>query len=387
MGLFEAFDKVNHQDWIDKILVDLKGKDFKETLVWNSNEGIDVQPFYNSNSIVSTFTPLKKYNSWKIRETIVIHSIKEANRKALLALKGGVNAILFIGEIKDQAEMNDLLNDIQTDIIEIHFYNSAPKFTLELITQKQGSVSYDYLGECLFSGNWNAKENDLKELAEITLKNNTIKTITVNGTNYSNVKYGLVQEIAFSLSQAVEYFNLLTDKGVDANTIASKIQLTYGVGSNYFFEIAKIRATRKLWKLILEQYKVTDLTITIHSETSSSKLSEEDKNYDIIRNTTKAMSAIIGGCDSLTVLPHDTTETSIDFSNRIAKNIQHILKEEAFFDKVNNPADGSYYIEKLTDEIANKALQLFQEVEEQGGFLACIDNGFISNQTKSETIN
>lgn len=381
MGLFEDFDKVSHQDWLDKIAVDLKGKDFQETLVWNSDEGIDVQPFYNSSDAISTSTPLKKSDNWKIRETIIIQSIEKANKKALLALKGGANAIQFIGEVKEQTEMDKLLKDIQTDLIEIHFYTSAPSVLSKLVSLTQGSISYDYLGEYFTSGNWNtSKENDIKKLTDITAVESTLNTITVKSINSVTI----IQELAFSLSQAVEYFNLLTDKGIEAEKIASKIQFTFGIGTNYFFEIAKIRAARNLWKLILEQYKIDDKSMSVHAETSISALSAEDKNYDILRNTTKAMSAIIGGCDSLTILPHDNTETAIDFSNRIARNIQHVLKEEAFFGKVKNPADGAYYIEQLTDEIANKAWKLFQEIEVQGGFLASIETGFIKNELKKQ---
>jgi methylmalonyl-CoA mutase len=347
MGLFEDFEKVSHKDWLDKITIDLKGKDFNDTLVWKSDEGISIQPFYNSNP--ATSSPLKQNNQWKIREDIVIDSIKKANQKALLALKGGANSILFTGEINSQTEMDELLKDIQTDIIELHFYNSNPKKTTQFITLENGSISTNYLTK----GN----ETKLEALVYLTSKNSKLKSITIKSTDSTNI----IQELAFSLNQAVEYFRLLTDKGIEGKIIASKIQFTFRVGTNYFFEIAKIRAARKLWQLILEQYKVENTPMTIHSETSITQNSDEDKNYDILRNTSKAMSAIIGGCDSLTVNPHDNTENTVDFSNRIARNIQHILKEEAFFDKVNNPADGAYYIEQLTNEIAQQSWNLFLE--------------------------
>ncbi|PCI96115.1 MAG: hypothetical protein COB15_11355 [Flavobacteriales bacterium] len=379
MGLFKGFDKVSRQDWLDKITADLKGKDFNETLVWNSKEGIDVQPFYNSDTNIQSTTPLKPFNSWKIREKITIQSIKKANQEALLALKGGANSILFIGEINSQKEMNELLSEIQTEIIEIHFYNSNPKKTSTFIKLNRGSISYDYLSEAYLSKNDSIDKN-IDDLAENTSSNTNIKTITVNGVNYANNGFSLSEEIGLSLAQAVEYFNLLIDRGIKPSKIANSIQFSFGIETNYFFEIAKIRAARKLWDIILEQYQVTDTTMDIHSETTITKNSEEDNNYDILRNTTKAMSAIIGGCDSLTILPHDDSETNIGFSNRIARNIQHILKEEAFFDKVNNPADGAYYIEELTDKIASKSWTFFQEIEKKGGFLACIDKGVIKNE-------
>jgi methylmalonyl-CoA mutase len=352
MGLFETFDKVSHQDWLNKIIVDLKGKDYNDTLVWKSDEGIDVQPFYNDWPQDITDS-LKTTKSWKIRESITISSFEEANQKALLALKGGADSILFIGRINTQNEMDILLKDIQTDIIEVHFYNSNPVLTASLVNLKHGSISYDNL-------------NDIDSLTTLISSNTSIKTITVSESNYSST----IEEIALNLAKGVEYLNLLTNKGIEAKQVVDKMQFTFGIGTNYFFEIAKIRAARILWATILEQYNITDSTMAIHSETSVVKDSKEDENYNILRNTTKAMSAIIGGCDSLTVRPHDDEETKKDFSNRIARNIHHILKEEAFFDKVSNPADGSYYIEEVTEKIASKAWKLFQEIENKGGFLA-----------------
>jgi len=375
MGLFEAFNKVSHQEWLDKITLDLKGKDYQETLVWKSEEGINVQPFYNQTT--SIVIPQKKSNSWYIRETIFIENINLANQRALLALKGGASSILFIGDIESQAKMDELLSDIQTDIIDLNFYNSHPNITSKLVSIQEGSVSFDFLGEYAATGNWkNSQENDIAELVAVSSPISNFKTITVKNTLGSSI----IQEVAFSLAHGVEYLNLLTNQDLDAKKVAAKIQFTFSISCNYFFEIAKIRAARKLWALILEQYNLENTSMTIHSETSASHLSEEDVHYNILRNTTKAMSAVLGGCDSLTVLAHDNDKKSIDFSNRIARNIQHILKEEAFFDKVINPADGAYYIESLTDEIANKAWKIFQDIEAHGGFLASLENDFIINQ-------
>lgn len=356
MTLFSEFDKVSYEEWRKKIEIDLKGKDYQETLVWNSNEEIAVQPFYNSSTLPNNISiPLKQKNQWKIRENIIISSAEDANKKALLALKGGANSLCFIGEVSNQSEMDTLLKDIQTGIIELHFYNSKPKQTSELVQLKQGSISYDVLSE--------SDHINIDELVELTNSISNIKTITVKHTS----EVSITEELAYSLSKGVEYLNLLTDKGIDAKVIASKMQFTFGISTNYFFEIAKLRAARKLWQLILEQYDINDNSMVIHSETSVEKIPTEDNNYDILRNTTKAMSAVIGSCDSLTVHPHDNQK--LDFSNRIARNVQHILKEEAFFDKVNNPADGAYYIEELTNKITNKSWSLFQEIETKGGYL------------------
>jgi methylmalonyl-CoA mutase len=366
MGLFDTFKEVSHQDWLDKITLDLKGKDFNDTLVWKSREGIDVQPFYNQT--IQSSTPIKTNNDWKIRETIVITDVVKANKNALLALSGGANSILFIGEIKDQLEMDSLINNIQTDIIEVHFYNSNPKKTSELINLNQGSISYDSLTDF-----------NIEALFEITNSTSNIKTITIKHNTDS-----ITKELAYNLSKGVEYINLLTDKGIKADKVAKKMQFTFGIGTNYFFEIAKLRAARKLWEIVLTEYGVENISMSIHSETSKEIGSTEDFNYDILRNTTKAMSAIVGGCDSLTVNPHDDSEQKVDFSNRIARNIHHILKEESFFSKVKNPADGAYYIEELTEQFASKAWKIFQEMETNGGYLNCINSGFLKkNNTTS----
>jgi len=379
MGLFETFDSVSHQDWLDKITTDLKGKDFDETLVWKTKEGIDIQPFYTSCPDNFTPSPLKSAADWKIRETITITSVENANKKALLALKGGANSLLFVGEIHSQNEMDVLLKDIQIDIIEVHFYTTNPKQTTSFVNLTDGSISYDFLGEKL--------ENIEKQVDYIVASmTSKTKTITVNGKSFSDKGASVIDELAFTLAQGVEYLNLLTEKGIDAQTIANKMQFNLGIGTNYFFEIAKIRAIRILWNTILEQYKVANSAMYIHSETNRTEEGQEDKNYDILRNTTRAMSAIIGGCNSLSVCPHDNSEANQDFSNRIARNIQHILKEEAFFGKVNNPADGSYYIEELTTEIAAKSWKVFQEIESQGGFIASIKSNFISTKIHQNSI-
>ena len=385
MGLFEEFNQVTYQEWVDKITLDLKGKDYQQTLVWNSPEEIAVQPFYNSSSLAGNLTkkvPLKKTTAWKITEKINIRSVEEANQKALSALKGGANALFFIGNIKDKNEMNVLLKDIQTDIIEVHFYNSTPNHIYHLVSLKNGFIGYDYLGELFKTGNWkNSREEDINQLVSLINQNDNLKNIIVDGTQYGNKGVNIVQELAFSISQGVEYMNLLTDKGINPNLIAQKMQFNFSINSNYFFEIAKIRAARVLWKLVLEQYQVDDTELMyIHSETTNSNFSSDNVHTNILRTTTEAMSAILGGCDSLTVLPFYNT---IHFSNRIARNIQHILKEESFLDKVNNPADGAYYIEQLTDEIAKGAWSLFQEIEKEGGFLDASENNFLGKLLKT----
>lgn len=394
MGLFDDFKEVSHQQWYDKIFADLKGADYNEALVWNSIEGIAVQPFYNQEDLTSNIS--KNYdlsstsNNLEIKAQVTITSIDEANVKALYLLSKGANSIQFNGKISSQTDFDNLLKGIDIEIITIHFYNATPKLTFDLLSSAckkrqidvnklNGSISFDSLGELLTTGNWNVDEKtDFEELFQINSISSKLKTITINGLNFNNAGATSIQELAYSFSQAIEYLNYLTENELDIHVLATKIQFNFGISSNYFFEIAKIRAAKILWKLILQEYHVTNQEIYIHSTTSKTNYATFDAHNNILRATTEAMSAVIGGSNSITVIPFNVNyENTSDFSERIAINIQHILKEESFLDKVSDAANGAYYIESLTDGMVEKSLQLFKEIEQKEGFLNNIKNGFI----------
>lgn len=395
MNLFKDFKAVSHQEWLDKINQDLKGKDFSETLVWKTDEDINVQPFYNAKSLKDNksqkFNPTNSNNDWEIREQIDIANIKETNILALNALKGGANSIQFNGTVTSQNEMNELLSNIMLEIVHIHFYTSKPVqalnfFKTYLIENKVNkslincSISYDYLGELLISGNWNNnEEKDFKEL--LTIQNEAeINALTIRGDYYTNAGATTTQEIAYSISQAVEYIDQLTELGISPEKLIQNINFNLGVNSNYFFEIAKIRAFRILWQIITGAYGIKNVNTYIHSQTTYYNIAAQDSQTNILRTTTEGMSAVLGGCNSLSITPFNFAyENPNDFTLRIARNIQIILKEEAYLNKVNDIAKGSYYIEKLTDELVIKSLALFKEIENNGGFLANIKNGVIQN--------
>lgn len=402
MNLYKDFKPVSHQEWLDKITQDLKGKDFSETLVWKTDEDINVQPFYNAESLKDnlsqSFNLTSNATDWEIREQIEIKTIKDANQLALNALKSGANSIQFNGNINSLNEMNELLSNIMLEIIHIHFYTSKPTQTLEflklyLIENKidksliNCSISYDYLGELLISGSWNNdEEKDFKELLAIQNKlgNNAL---TIRGDYYTNAGATIIQEIVYTLSQAIEYIDQLTELGISPEKLIRSINFHLGINSNYFFEIAKIRAFRILWQIITETYGVNNANAYIHSQTAYYNIAAQDAQTNILRTTTEGMSAILGGCNSLSITPFNFAyENPNDFTLRIARNIQIILKEEAYLNKVNDTAKGSYYIEHLTDELVTKSLALFKEIEAKDGFLANIKNGVIQNSVKATNL-
>jgi methylmalonyl-CoA mutase len=396
MSLFDDFEGTTHQQWHDRIIKDLRGKDFKENLVWKSTEGIEVQPFYTSENLKQNkskdFNLKNSSSNWENRFVVNINSIEEANKKALYVLSRGANAIQFTGNINSQNELNQLLKNIEVSIIGVHFYNSNPNSTQEFFSNyllnnniklddTNYSISFDYIDNLLLNGDWNTNEQtDLEELVKLTKSPLNIKAISVNGLSFNNAGATSIQELAYSFSQAVEYINYLTEKGLKINEITERMTFNFGIGSNYFFEIAKIRAAKILWKLILNEYGATEFPIYINSTTTFTNFACFDQHNNILRTTTEAMSAIIGGSNSISISPFDSAfGTSTEFSERIAINIQHILKEETFLDKVKDIANGAYYIESITDELVEKSLHLFKEIEQKGGFLANIKNGLIQD--------
>ena len=209
--------------------------------------------------------------------------------------------------------------------------------------------------------------------------------IGVNAISLNNAGVYCSQELGYALAWGNQYLELLTEAGVDP-MVAKSIKFAFGVGGNYFMEIAKFRAARLLWAKIVEAYEPTCLCaakMKVHAETSTYNKTIFDAHVNMLRTQTEAMSASLGGVDSLTVLPFDVTyKASDEFSERIARNQQLLLKEESNFDKVIDPAAGSYYIESLTAMIAEQAWKIFLDIQNNGGFLACIENGSIVAQVK-----
>lgn len=398
MSLFKEFNPISKQEWIDKINHDLKGKDFNETLTWKSDEGIIVEPIYHRESLkgnLSTHFHFPTTSNWIITESITISSIQEANQKALIALKGGASSIQFIGTVKNANEMQELLSGIMIEIIHVHFYTPSPLLTAQLFNQEingrnlkpeqmKGSITFDFYGNLLTTGQWvNSEKEDLDQLLKLTNETPFKHHIAVNGLNYCHAGASITQELAYSLAQAVEYIDQLSNNGMDAQNAAQKMVFNLGIGSNYFFEIAKLRAFRILWNLVTETFGFENTPVTINSQSSNYNLATQDPQTNILRATTEAMSAIIGGCNSLSLTPYNAAyEAPSNFTSRVARNIQIILKEEAFLDQVNDMAKGAYYIESITDQLVEKSLTLFKEIEANGGYLANLKNGTIQQQVK-----
>ncbi|MEE0975032.1 MAG: methylmalonyl-CoA mutase family protein, partial [Muribaculaceae bacterium] len=216
-----------------------------------------------------------------------------------------------------------------------------------------------------------------------------LRVISVDSAMLNNSGAYIFQELGYALAWGAEWLNLLTEAGLTVDQAAKRIKFNMGISSNYFMELAKFRAARMLWAQIVEQYKPEckcSCKMMTHATTSTFNLTVFDAHVNLLRTQTEAMSAALAGVDSITVTPFDATYKTPDaFSERIARNQQFLLKEESHLDKIVDPAGGSYYVETLTVSIAQEAWKLFLEVEEKGGFLACVNNGDVQKAVNASS--
>lgn len=414
--LFSEFPPVSPAEWDQKVIEDLKGTDYERKLMYRPDEGMQIKPYYTSEDLkdLDYLTTLpdsfpytrgakKAGNNWFIRQDIVVSDLKQANGKALDILMKGIDSLgLVLEEDREYSEddLDLLLKNIFAEIVEINFhcgrnalqvlqnhYGMLVRYNRDF--QKiHGSIEFDPFGRLITRGNYYfSKEEDLDQIRQMILVSAHLPhftVVSVNGNNYSDAGSTIIQELAFSLSQGAEYLTLLTEKGLSINQVAPKIKFRFATGSNYFLEIAGYRAARLLWAHIVKAYgpsKDEVARMNIHAVTSRWNKSMYDPYVNMLRTTTEAMSSIIAGIDSLTVNPfNEEYERPTDFSERVARNQQLLLKEESYLDKVVDPSAGSYYLESLTDSIAAEAWKLFLEVDALGGFLEASAQGFIQGK-------
>ena len=410
--LFSEFQAPTTQEWLDKIQVDLKGADFNKRLVWKTNEGFNVQPFYRREDVLKLKTPealpgefpfvrgnKKDSNVWYVRQNIFADDAEAANKKALDILNKGIDSLGFHipGKNLNANFLASLLKDIECEYIEVNF-STCKKHTLELVELLKayfeekgydkeklvGSVDFDPIEKMIMKG------KDVTSVLDITpdivnaLKDYPhFRCVSVNTEALNNAGAYIVQELGYALAWGNEYLQMLVDAGVDIDLAAKKIKFNMGISENYFMEIAKFRAARLLWAQIVKQYEPKcDCACKMIVNATTSKYNQTlfDSYVNLLRSQTEAMSAALAGVHSMVVVPFDTPyEQPNDFSERIARNQQLLLKEECHFGQVVDPGAGSYYIEHLTDSLAVEAWKIFLQVEEDGGFLASIKEGKIQD--------
>ena len=416
--LFTEFPPVSTEKWEEVINKDLKGADYDKKLVWHTIEGFNVKPYYraedlegleyldsNPGQVPYTRGKHTSDNVWEVRQDIHISDPVEANRVALDAVGRGATSLgLCAKQVATVDDMAKLFKGIYINAVSINFmcsqdYLQLLKTYVEYAKREgydpaelEGSCSFDMFGYALSHGRFHrGEEGDLemaKQLVEYAHEAlPKFRVLSIGGNQLHNAGAGIVQELGYSLAAANELVARLSDIGCKMEHVARAITLNVGVGSTYFMEIAKIRAARLLWSKIMEQYKPQcdcPYKLFINATTSAWNQSVYDPYVNMLRSTTEAMSSAVAGADSISVLPFDNAyKEADDFGYRIARNQQLLLKEESYLDKIVDPAAGSYYIENLTNQIAQGAWQHFLKVEEAGGYCKALRAGMVQDDIEA----
>jgi len=416
--LFSEFPPVSTETWEEVITKDLKGADYDKKLVWRTMEGFSVRPYYRIEDLKNLkhigtapgafpfVRGTKGDNDWLVRQGYCAHeNLEKANREALKGLMTGIISVAFCIDGNKPLTINNLsvlLKDIELSDVEVNF-EGCQCATSEIVAaflehakskgvkadQLMASFDFDPLRVLTTTGAFCCEDfkTELKKCIDLTKDYPNVRVVGVEGYTFNDAGATIVQELGYALSMGSEYMNALIDAGVSADEAASKIKFTLSVSSNYFMEIAKFRAARLLWANIVKTYGAKEeesAKIIVHAVTSQWNMTAYDAYVNMLRGTTEAMSASLAGVHSLEVLPFDyAIREPAEFGNRIAKNVQILLKEESHFDKITDPAAGSYYIESLTASIAEQAWSLFTSTEDKGGYTEAFKAGSIQAEIKA----
>lgn len=405
--LFDAFSPVSTEEWKAKITADLKGADFDKKLVWRTNEGFNVQPFYRKEDIenlptIGTLPGEYPYvrgtrdnNDWLIRQEAQGATAAEMNAHARHILDKGAESIgiSLKGEL-NAASLGAILNGIDLKKVEVNITCCPGKAVetaealVKLIREARaendfrGSIDYNPFRRLLKHGLPFPKDaaKEGKALYEAVKPVKGLRCFAVDSFLFNNAGAFITQELGYALAWGAEWLTLLTEEGISAAEVAGRIKFNMGISSNYFMELAKFRAGRMLWAEIVKAYGVAEeeCKMWVHAITSKFNQTLYDSHVNLLRSMTETMSAALAGVDSLETLPFDLCYKCPDeFSERIARNQQVLLREESHLNKVVDPAGGSYYIETLTASIADQAWKVFNEIEDNGGFEAMLKKGEI----------
>ena len=415
LNMLAEFPAISSKAWKEKIVADLKGADFDKKLVWRTSEGFNVQPYYRQEDLKGLKTTVsapgqfpyvrgtKTNNEWAIRQNIcATKNARKANAKALDILNKGVTSLGFClnAEKLSYRYIKTLLEGIKLDAVAINFNVCACKapelanILVRLVGRSgydfkavTGSINVDPIKNMLLKGKPLTKEQVAEKIVATVKAAKTLvnfRVVGVNSVALNNSGAYCAQELAYALAWGAEYMTMMTEAGLPNYLAARSIRFNMGIGGNYFMELAKFRAARLLWAKIVEAYKAPVFTaalkeaakMNVSAETSRFNMTIFDAYVNMLRTQTETMSAALAGVDEIVVTPFDATyEEPTEFAERIARNQQLLLKEESHFDKVVDPAAGSYYIENLTNSIAEEAWKQFLAIQEEGGMYELVAAG------------
>ncbi len=436
---FSEFPPTPYEEWRKVVDKFLKGAPFEKRLITKTYEEIDLQPMYRREDVAGLphldslpgFAPYLRgtsplgyvTQSWDVAQELPCATPAEFNAALRADMSRGQNAVnlvldhptlsgvdadqanpgevgkggLSISSVADLAQALDGV-DLETTPIYIQASASALTFTALLaalvkqqgksLAKVRGAVGMDPLSQLARDGHLS---RDLDGIYAVMAQLTTwaaanapqVQTITVQGHPYHNGGASTTQELAFALATAVEYIRAMQNRGLSIDDIAPRIRFSLSVGTNFFMEIARLRAARLLWAKIVKAFGGSDESqkMSLHARTSSWNQTVYDPHVNLLRATTEAFSSAVGGCDSLHISPFDELlRTPDEFSRRIARNTHTVLREESHITRTVDPAGGSWYVENLTDSVGRKAWALFQEIEKQGGMVKALEAGWPQKQ-------
>jgi methylmalonyl-CoA mutase len=364
------FEPVSAKAWKQKIQADLKGGDYNELLTWRSPEGITVKPFYTAEDLPEGFggnTSLQPLN-WQIGHAAHPDS-EEGISLAREALQQGADGLLVAAGAERAGMISGLKPLPGPKWVDVR--GIAPHMLKDL--QKKADASFEWLldpiGGLVATGNWQeGMASDFSHLGGGTDDSAGKKTLAIHLSHYQNAGANRIQELAYGLAHLHEYL-LRAEEIPGIKPLLEQPVFLVAVGDEYFFEIAKLRALRRLWELLAETAGYSGSCRIFAFPTKRNK-TLYDYNTNMLRTTTECMAAVLGGADVVLNFPYDGLYHEPNaFADRIARNQLLLLRHESYFSSVSNPADGTYYIESLTDQLGKKALELFKTLEKGGGFL------------------
>lgn len=376
--LFQEFEAVSSKQWKQQIQFDLKGADYNQTLIWESPEGIKVKPFYHTDEFENKVSVTTNVSRFKILQRIYVFDVEKSNKRAKETLQRGAESIYFTIE-KPETDLSVLFDKLPKEVI----YYVKPLFLSEEFSLKindfakanglQIKLLIDPIGQLAQDGNWFTNlDTDFSALNTLNSKLD-LPFLSVNLGLYQNAGANMVQQLAYTLAHINEYFNRIPN-------LTSQIDIEVSVGANYFFEIAKLRALRMLFDALKKEYNY-DFDCHIIAQPTKRNKTLYDYNVNMLRTTTECMSAVLGGADTVSNLSYDVLfHKENEFGDRISRNQLLVLKYESYFDKVDNPSDGAYYIETITEQLAEKALELFKDIEKNGGLITQLIEGTIQRK-------
>lgn len=418
--LLSEFPGHTYEQWHAAAEALLKGASFEKLLVSKTYEDITIQPIYRSEDIMDL--PHRNHlpgadslvrgsrpggflgTGWEVSQELNAGSAQEFNRIAHEGLNGGQSE-LNIGvslAIESLAEMRVAFTGIATEAISTFWQSggkSVPLAALFLAAARQTGIDPGQLRGCFandpFADLLASEPVDLPQRFDhiaalsgyASVHAPALRTVTVGGDVYHNAGATATQELGYIISTLVGYIEEMKARGISPAELMPRVRICLSVGSDYFMEIAKIRAARWLWSRVAAAYGVEDSPVHIHASTSKWNKTAYDAHTNMLRVTAEGFAAVVGGVDSLHIGPYDEISGhSDDFSRRVARNVHTILREECGLDHVIDPAGGSTYIEWLTDQIAAKSWGIFQSVEGQGGMLACLESGVIQQAVEASRV-